>query len=65
MIEEIDASRRGLFFQILGTAVTVGGLMTPAIAQESRETAKKREVRTTPPEDLMREHGVLDRVLLI
>jgi len=40
MIEEIDASRRG-FFQILGTAVTVGGLMTPAIAQESRETAKK------------------------
>src|SRR5450759_5208944 len=64
MIEEIDASRRG-FFQILGTAVTVGGLMTPAIAQESRETAKKREVKATPPEDLMREHGVLDRVLLI
>src|SRR5665811_927295 len=64
MIEEIDASRRG-FFQILGTAVTVGGLMTPAIAQESRETAKKGKVKATPPEDLMREHGVLDRVLLI
>ena len=61
MIEEIDASRRG-FFQILGAAVTVGGLMTPAIAQESRETAKKGKVKATPPEDLMREHGVLDRV---
>ena len=39
MIEEIDASRRG-FFQILGTAVTIGGLMTPVIAQESREPEK-------------------------
>jgi hemerythrin-like domain-containing protein len=64
MIKEIDASRRG-FFQILGTAVTVGGLMTPAIAQESREVANKRKVKVTPPEDLMREHGVLDRLLLI
>ena len=57
MIEEIDASRRG-FFQIFGTALAVGGLITPAIAQGSREEANNRRVKVTPPEDLMREHGV-------
>lgn len=59
MTHDTDTSRRG-FVHIVGAAglMTVGGLITPAIAKEEAE-------EVTPPEDLMREHGVLDRVLLI
>ncbi|WP_084809760.1 hypothetical protein [Bradyrhizobium sp. NAS80.1] len=51
-------------------AVAAPALLTrPAFAKEkagakSKETGKKDE-EVTPPEDLMREHGVLDRVLLL
>lgn len=70
-------SRRGLV-QAIGTAGLVGVfapavITRPAVAQQqggvtgslqNREAASD-EVEVTPPEDLMREHGVLDRVLLI
>jgi hemerythrin-like domain-containing protein len=74
MERELDSTRRG-FAQVAGAAglITLGGLWTPAVAAE-RDKAKARtsgsaheeaEQSVTPPEDLMREHGVLDRVLLI
>ena len=43
----------------------LGGLITPALAAESSERQVTKTGKVTPPEDLMREHGVLDRVLLI
>src|SRR5689334_7769345 len=74
MEREPDSTRRG-FAQLAGAAglVTIGGLWTPASAAERRTKAKKTkgdahaeaEDSVTPPEDLMREHGVLDRVLLV
>jgi hemerythrin-like domain-containing protein len=33
--------------------------------KKQRESVKKEKEQVTPPEDLMREHGVLDRVLLL
>jgi hemerythrin-like domain-containing protein len=44
-------------------------LLGPAAAQQRskmpKEPANGKEEEVTPPEDLMREHGVLDRVLLL
>jgi hemerythrin-like domain-containing protein len=75
MERELDATRRG-FTQVAGAAglVTLGGLWTPGSAAERRNAKAKKtngatrdeaEESVTPPEDLMREHGVLDRVLLV
>jgi hemerythrin-like domain-containing protein len=60
MEREFDRTRR-FFAQTAVTAglITLGGLWTPAAARDETENS------VTPPEDLMREHGVLDRVLLI
>src|ERR1700694_440806 len=74
MERELDCTRRG-FAQVAGAAglVTLGGLWTPAVAAERKaskaktngSTHEEAEQSVTPPEDLMREHGVLDRALLI
>src|SRR5215470_490220 len=75
---EFERTRRG-FAQAIGTAglVMLGGVWTgvwtPALAADSKKKKSKTsgaghqesEESVTPPEDLMREHGVLDRVLLI
>ena len=49
--------------------VTAGNLVAPAYAQGIVDKAENavgmKPADVTPPEDLMREHGVLDRVLLI
>src|SRR5262249_38236331 len=37
----------------------------PARSKEAKSQSKDENEEVTPPEDLMREHGVLDRVLLI
>ena len=54
--------------QIVGAAsgLAAAGLFAPAqaIAEEKEKQEEKME-EVTPPEDLMREHGVLNRVLLI
>jgi hemerythrin-like domain-containing protein len=77
MERELDSTRRG--FALAGAAglITLGGLWTPASAAEQRHRKAKKnngaahaaheeaEESVTPPEDLMREHGVLDRVLLV
>src|SRR5437868_9120135 len=67
------SSRRELF--LLGGAFATGVaapalLIGPAAAEQKRAGEKLNELVTggeevTPPEDLMREHGVLDRVLLL
>src|ERR1700685_108035 len=47
-----------------GFVVATGGLVLPASAEDAKPGARTAD-EITPPEDLMREHGVLDRVLLI
>jgi len=71
---DVEQSRRG-FARTAGTAglVMLGGLWVPTLAAEHKQQKSKTngtapdeaEESVTPPEDLMREHGVLDRVLLI
>jgi hemerythrin-like domain-containing protein len=74
MERNLSSTRRG-FAQVAGAAglITLGGVWTPALAAERDKSKAKTtgaaheeaEQSVTPPEDLMREHGVLDRVLLI
>jgi hemerythrin-like domain-containing protein len=71
----IRPSKRELF--LLGGAVAIGAAapalpIAPASAEEKGAGEKLKELVTgnkdeevSPPEDLMREHGVLDRVLLL
>jgi hemerythrin-like domain-containing protein len=57
--------------QLLGVSMlAVGGVAVPACSSSQSNTGLSgspgpEEVPVTPPEDLMREHGVLKRVLLI
>ena len=65
-MEVIVSGKRRLL--LLGGAFTA--LAAPAVLIEpvfaAKETPKKEaDEEVTPPEDLMREHGVLDRVLLL
>ena len=75
MKKKFDESKRKLIATGLALA---GGLVAPAVitrrahAEEPESMTEKPdnhesegEEEVTPPEDLMREHGVLDRVLLI
>jgi hemerythrin-like domain-containing protein len=69
---DVDQDRRRLLDQarLSGLALVAGsltpGLITSALADDDKKKdAKNKEAEVTPPEDLMREHGVLDRVLLI
>jgi hemerythrin-like domain-containing protein len=72
---EIDRSRRQLacVASAAGASIVVSAfapalIITPASGQEKKKlkdvAAGKKGGEITPPEDLMREHGVLDRVLL-
>jgi hypothetical protein len=60
---------RRQFLQMSLGIVAAGGLVVPARAQgltdKAEQTVGVKPADVTPPEDLMREHGVLDRVLLI
>jgi len=47
-----------------GLVAATGGLILPANAEGAKPGARTKD-EITPPEDLMREHGVLDRVLLV
>lgn len=68
----IVPSRRRLLW-LGGAFVTVAApavLTRPALAERKGgggkpKGAEKGDEEVTPPEDLMREHGVLDRVLLL
>jgi hemerythrin-like domain-containing protein len=55
------------FLKGASVAVLAGGLIVPSASTAAREKEQRseKEPQVTPPEDLMREHGVLDRVLLV
>jgi hypothetical protein len=58
---ELHKNRRLCFYMI------VAGLSTPLLIAQQKSNRKKEEseVEVSPAEDLMREHGVLKRLLLI
>ncbi len=74
--DEVDSRKRrllvstgpaGLLFAAPGL-VGLGGIASAQQkkrAGKGKENGKEEEGEVTPPEDLMREHGVLDRILLI
>jgi hemerythrin-like domain-containing protein len=55
------------FLKAVSVATVAGGLIVPSAFAQAREKEQRSEKQpeVTPPEDLMREHGVLDRVLLV
>src|SRR5882757_2184339 len=55
------------FLKVASVATLAGGLIVPSAFAQAREKEQRSEKQpeVTPPEDLMREHGVLDRVLLV
>jgi hemerythrin-like domain-containing protein len=66
---DLDLSKRRLIWtagvtMVSGVVAAAGGLVLPANAEGAKPGARAID-EITPPEDLMREHGVLDRVLLI
>src|SRR5262249_30289452 len=62
------SSRRNLIAGIVvaGLGTTTSLILPSALAAPPKaKHAREQKSEVTPPEDLMREHGVLDRVLLI
>jgi hemerythrin-like domain-containing protein len=61
--EEEKSNRRSFIVRTLGGCLSASALTTalPAVAA----AAEEKEAEVSPAEDLMREHGVLNRVLLI
>ena len=65
---ETSSTRRNF---LRGTSIVGAGLFSPlALAQQKapeqeKDTAKEKAENISPTEDLMREHGVLNRILLI
>jgi hemerythrin-like domain-containing protein len=69
MTDDLDLSKRQLVLTagltiVGGLVAASGGLILPAHAEGAKPGARAAD-EITPPEDLMREHGVLDRVLLV
>jgi hemerythrin-like domain-containing protein len=64
MKERDDQSRRAFLRSgIIVTASALGGLSLTSAVEPKKEQEEEEEV--APPEDLMREHGVLKRVILV
>lgn len=66
----IEESRdRRAFLRSAGILLTGAAVILPAIqpaeAKSQGKVKEKKEEQVSPPEDLMREHGVLRRILLI
>ena len=66
-----DAERRAFFLTLSATALAAGGCAGSGVASaeapkgEDHEEGEGTGAEVTPGEDLMQEHGVLERVLLI
>ena len=62
-----DRHRRDFLLKAstLGAAVACGPSVVAAAAGKSRPRRRGEEEEVTPAEDLMREHGVLNRILLV
>ena len=57
-------SRRALLqVGALSSLVAAGGQALPTLARDTKKTGAEEAV--SPPEDLMREHAILDRIMLI
>ena len=66
MTDTFDPRRRGFLTAAPAAGFALaGGLLAPASVAAEERKAGEKEAEVSPPEDLMREHGVLDRVLLI
>jgi hemerythrin-like domain-containing protein len=66
MATPVEIQKR-CFLKGASVAILSGGLiMSPALAAgRERDRRSEKQPEVTPPEDLMREHGVLDRLLLV
>jgi hemerythrin-like domain-containing protein len=66
MAAPVEIEKRN-FLKGVSVAAVAGTLFMPATFAPARakERRSEKEAEVTPPEDLMREHGVLDRLLLI
>ena len=67
MAGQIELQKRNfLKIAAVAGATFAGGLVVPpALGATSKKKDSEKEPEVTPPEDLMREHGVLDRLLLV
>jgi len=66
MVAPVEIEKR-IFLKGASVAAIAGGLIVPSAFAAAREKGQRSEKQpeVTPPEDLMREHGVLDRLLLV
>jgi hemerythrin-like domain-containing protein len=66
MVAPVVIEKRNLL-KGASVAAIAGALIVPSAFAASRKTEQnsEKEPAVTPPEDLMREHGVLDRLLLV
>jgi hemerythrin-like domain-containing protein len=62
MSKETSVDRRDLLHRI---ALTGGALLLPGSRPAPHKTDEPEEEEVSPAEDLMREHGVLNRILLV
>jgi hemerythrin-like domain-containing protein len=63
-LQNQEGDRRNFLGMAGGSCLVIaGGFVAPAVA--AAQPSETDEEQVTPPEDLMREHGVLDRVLLV
>ncbi|MEA3133935.1 MAG: hypothetical protein QOG17_1781 [Gammaproteobacteria bacterium] len=66
MVAPVEIEKRN-FLKGASAVAIAGGLILPSafVAARDNEKRSEKEPEVTPPEDLMREHGVLDRLLLV
>jgi hemerythrin-like domain-containing protein len=66
MAAQIEIGKRNFLKASAITGTTfVGALVVPTALAKPKKKEAEKDAQVTPPEDLMREHGVLDRLLLI
>jgi len=65
MNHELNALRREDRRQFLTASATVSGLLLSACASSGEREEHSEEAEVTPGEDLMQEHGLLERILLV
>jgi hemerythrin-like domain-containing protein len=62
---EFDWKRRNLLWQCSVVGLGFTGLGSTVVAKDAPEKAEEKEPEVTATEDLMREHGVIRRALLV
>jgi hemerythrin-like domain-containing protein len=67
MAGQIELQKRSFLktAAVAGATFAGGLVLPPALGTTSKKRDSEKEPEVTPPEDLMREHGVLDRLLLV